>query len=224
MNFHLPENRADFRLIEGLEEELNFETVPSGSELFRQGDHEKWFILIRKGLVKVTRVSGDGDQIITELLLPGDLCGALCALDSCPYPVGARALTSVELAKVDVADFHQLSVRFPNIHRCSLEGCANKIREQRAMMSSIALERIPQRLWKVFLVLAQRLGTEHSEGISIPFPFSRQELAEMIGATNESVTRALGKMKKDGEIAEAKQSLLLLGIDDISEIEKRAHI
>lgn len=218
----LPENSADFRQLPGVEEHLSFQAMPAGSVFFSQGDTMKSFIFLRRGIAKVTRVSADGDEMITELLLAGDLCGALCALDRCPYPVSAVAVTEVEVAKLETSAFHRLSEQFPGLHRCSLEGCASKIRQQRAMMTSIALERIPRRLWKIFHVLAQRLGEPTAEGLRIPFPFSRQELAEMIGATNETVTRAFTVMKKAGELAEAKGHLTLVGHHGLDTIEEQA--
>lgn len=218
----LPENNADFRRLAGVQEHLAFQTLPAGSVFFSQGDTMKSFIFLRRGIAKVTRVSADGDELITELLLAGDLCGALCALDRCPYPVSAVAITEVEVAKLETGAFHRLSEQFPGLHRCSLEGCAGKIRQQRAMMTSIALERIPRRLWKIFHLLAQRLGESTAEGLRIPFPFSRQEVAEMIGATNETVTRAFTVMKKAGELAEAGGHLTLIGHHALDTIEEQA--
>ena len=218
----LSENSADFRQIAGVQERLSFQILPAGSVFFDQGDSVKFFFFLKCGIVKVTRVSADGDQLITELLLPGDLCGALCALDRCPYPVSAVAVTEIEVARLDTAAFHRLAETFPTLHRCSLEGCATKIRQQRAMMISIALERIPRRLWKVFHVMAQRMGEVTPDGMRFPFPFSRQEVAEMIGATNETVTRAFTTMRKAGELSESGGHLTLLGIHDLASIEEQA--
>lgn len=218
----LPENHGDFRRIAGVQEYLNFQTLPVGSVFFDQGDTLKSFIFVRRGIAKVSRISGDGHQMITELLLPGDLCGALCALDRCPYPVSAVAVTEVEVAKLETAAFHQMSEKFPELHRCSLEGCGSKVRQQRAMMTSIAMERIPHRLQKIFHVLANRLAEPTPDGLRIPFPFSRQEVAEMIGATNETVTRAFTQLKKSGELLESQGHVTLLGIHTIEKLEELA--
>lgn len=218
--FH--ECRTDFRQLEGLTDELTFKMFPEGTALFSQGDSSKFFFFLRRGLAKVTRMSSEGDQLITELLLPGDLCGALCALDRAPYPVGAEAVTQVDVAKVDLETFHRLAEKFPGLHRCSLEGCATKMGQQRSMMTSIAAERIPQRLWKVFLVLAERLAENGREGLRFPFPFTRREVAEMIGATNETVTRAMGDLKKQNAIVEVEGHVTLLGVHSIEEVEALA--
>ncbi len=220
--FVLPENKADYRSYEGLDGRLPFQKAPIGTMLFRQDDQKKVFIFLKAGMAKVTRITAEGGQMITELLLPGDVCGALCALDSCPYPVSAEAVTEVQFASLSPDQFFTLSQDFPQLQRCSLEGCASKIREQRSMMLSIALERIPQRLWKIFLVLAQRLGEDTPRGLTLPFPFSRQEVADMIGATPETITRAFTKMKKDAELFEDKDRLTLLGIHHLEEVEMKA--
>lgn len=212
----------DFRLLDGVREHLVFVSLPAGSVLFTQGDTQKMFVFLNAGIAKVTRVSTDGDQLITELLLAGDLCGALCALDRCPYPVSAVAVTDVEVARLDTAAFYRLAELFPSLHRCSLEGCATKVRQQRAMMTSIALERIPRRVWKVFYVLALRVGELSLDGLRIPFPFSRQEVAEMIGATSETVTRVFTAMKKSGEIAERDGYITLLGCTTIADVKTQA--
>ncbi len=218
----LPESHGDFRRLSGVQDHLKFEVLPQGSVFFDQGDTLKFFFFVRRGIAKVSRISGDGHQMITELLLPGDLCGALCALDRCPYPVSATAVTEVEIAKLETGAFHQLAEKFPELHRCSLEGCGTKVRQQRSMMTSIAMERIPHRLWKVFLVIAERMGEPTPAGLRIPFPFSRQEVAEMIGATNETVTRAFTQMKKAGELQETGSYVTMLGIKDLEELDALA--
>lgn len=218
----LPESHGDFRRLDGVEQKLKFELLPQGTVFFHQGDSLKMFIFVRKGIAKVSRISGDGHQMITELLLPGDVCGALCALDRCPYPVSATAVTQVEVAKLETAAFHQLAEQFPELHRCSLEGCGTKVRQQRAMMTSIAMERIPQRLWKLFFVLAERTAEPTPAGLRVPFPFSRQEIAEMIGATNETVTRAFTQMKKSGELQEGGAFVTMLGVNTLEQLDALA--
>ncbi len=220
--FVLPEHKSDFRSFVGLEDKIGFRRAEAGQYLFQQDQSQKWFVFIRSGMAKVTRMSADGGQMITELLLPGDVCGALCALDSCPYPVSAQTVTPAEYAKLGPDEFFRLSQDFPQLQRCSLEGCATKIRHQRAMMASIALERIPQRLWKVFHVLAERLGETVPDGLQIPFPFSRQEVADMIGATPETVTRTFTRAKKDGELLESEALITLLGMTRLEQIAERA--
>lgn len=218
----IPDSHGDFRRLDGLHDHLTFEILPAGSVFFAQGDTLKTFLFIRRGIAKVSRISGDGHQMITELLLPGDVCGALCALDRCPYPVSATAVTQAEVAKVETAEFYQLAEKFPELHRCSLEGCGTKVRQQRSMMTSIAMERIPQRLWKIFSVLSERLAEPTSAGLRLPFPFSRQEVAEMIGATNETVTRAFTQMKKSGQLLETGDFITLLGIKNVEQLESLA--
>jgi CRP/FNR family transcriptional regulator len=70
--------------------------------------------------------------------------------------------------------------------------------------------RVDVRLARLFLKLADQMGTPARGGIFIPLPLSRQELADFTGTTIETAIRIMSRWNRDGIILTEKEGFLLL--------------
>ena len=195
---------------EAIEPLLRRRAVHRGETLFEQGADPEWFFLVHKGTMKVCRSSGLGRDVILELLFPGDLCGALCALDNRPYPVSAVALEDGEVFRITREDFLGLVARMPGILAKAVPDCQEKMRQQRQMLVGMAVERAEQRAARILLLLAARLGQRTPSGIQAPMVLDRQEFSELIGTTVETAIRVLSRMRKDGILHEERHHFVVL--------------
>lgn len=207
-----PEERA------ALEPLLRRRQVKRGETLFEQGEEPEWFLLMHTGTIKICRSSGLGRDVILELLFPGDMCGALCALDNRPYPVSAVALEDAEVSRIAREDFLTLAARMPSILAKSVPDCQEKMRQQRQMLVGMAVERAEQRAARILLLLMTRLGERTPKGLRAPMVLDRQEFSELIGTTVETAIRVLSRMRKDGIILEEKHHFLVLDEDRLVEM------
>ena len=193
-----------------LEPLLRPKTVHRGEILFEQGAEPEWFLLVLRGTMKVCRSSGLGRDVILELLFPGDLCGALCALDHRPYPVSCVALQDGEIFRIAREEILALCSRHPGVLAKAVPDCQEKMRLQRQILVGMAVERAEQRAARALLLLAERLGRRTPEGLLTPMVLDRQEFSEMIGTTVETAIRVLSRMRKDGILYEEKHHCLIL--------------
>lgn len=197
---------------------LRRRAVHRGETLFEQGDEPEWFFLVNRGTMKVCRSSGLGRDVILELLFPGDLCGALCALDNRPYPVSAVALEDGEVCRIAREDFLTLAARMPGILAKAVPDCQEKMRQQRQMLVGMAVERAEQRAARILLLLATRLGQRTAAGVKTPMVLDRQEFSELIGTTVETAIRVLSRMRKDRILLEEKHHFLVLDEERLVEM------
>ncbi len=195
---------------EALEPLLRHRVVHRGEALFQQGDEPEWFFLVSRGAMKVCRSSGLGRDVILELLFPGDLCGALCALDHRPYPVGCAALEDGEVHRIARDEFLALCARMPGVLAKAVPDCQAKMRLQRQMLVGMAVERAEQRAARALLLLAERLGVPTPKGLKTRMVLDRQEFSELIGTTVETAIRILSRMRRAGIIREEKQHFYVL--------------
>lgn len=184
--------------------------LPPGAVLFIQGDRPEHLFIVHHGSVKMSRASEVGRDIILELLFPGDVCGALCALDDEPYGMSAVCLQEVDVSKVPRAEFMEASRRLPGLLTKAVDVCRLKTRQQREMMTGMALERAEQRAARALLVLAARLGARAVNGVRLPMILSRTEFSEMIGTTVETAIRVLSRLRKDGMVEERDGEMVIL--------------
>jgi len=218
---------------EGLEPLLRPRVVHRGEALFEQGEEPEWFFLVSRGTMKVCRSSGLGRDVILELLFPGDLCGALCALDHRPYPVGCAALEDGEVFRIARDEFLALCARWPGILAKAVPVCQAKMRLQRQMLVGMAVERAEQRAARALLLLAERLGIPTPKGLRTRMVLDRQEFSELIGTTVETAIRILSRMRRAGIIREEKHHLFVLdearlqhmaGLEEVVEASPSARV
>ncbi|MBT9584202.1 Crp/Fnr family transcriptional regulator [bacterium] len=183
-------------------------SLQAGETLFLEGETPTALYQVEHGCVKLTWNSPGGRETISELLLPGDVFDLPSCLDGCPYPLTCKAPTSSP-AGLWVASRGALLEDPQLAWRCHAR-LAKQLRQQRSHPVAAAAERVEVRLTRALLRLAERLGTSTSQGLSFPLWLTRQELAEWVGTTPETVIRICSHLRRRGLIEMEKGLLTLI--------------
>ena len=191
---------------------MYYECIPKGVELFRQGDRPAALYIVVSGSLKVTRSSGTGRSVITELLFPGDICGGMCAVQCSRLSIGAVALESTEIYVIPLDKFESLATQHPGLLLKALDCCRTKFREQRVMLVGIAVERVEQRAARALLMLADGSSPR------LRVVLSRRDFSELIGTTLETAVRVLSSFRRQGLVLEQDGELVLLDVDGLREL------
>lgn len=188
--------------------------------LFAQGEAPRFVYVVRQGVLKLTRCSPGGRQMITELLFPGDACDLLSCFDCQPYTVSGAAVSQmlVEVEYVPVEDFQRVATQHPQLVERMLAGWRTRLHFQREMMVSIAVERVEQRAMRALTMLAERLGRPSGQILEMFMPLTRQEFSELIGTTMESAIRTLSRFKKQSLIRESHGTMSLPTVHAMREL------
>jgi len=181
-----------------------------GDLVFSEGDSSDHLFTIVSGRVKVVKFVGSGREVILEIFSPGDPLGAVVAYEGHPYPATAIAIERALCLVVRRREFFELMERYPSLVRGFLVGMAQRIVELTSRIPEVAGGRVETRFAHLFLKLADRMGRPRSEGVFIPFPLSRQELAELAGTTIETGIRIMSRWGKDGIVATEKDGFVVL--------------
>ena len=209
-SLHGYESRLSKEELVAFKSQLERSVYPRGHVVFEQGERPQELFLIHRGLVKITRATLGGREVIVELLFPGDLCGVMCALDCVPYPVSGCCLSEVELSVIPLSRFEALSEQFPGLVTKAVPVCREKMRHQRTMMVGMAVERAEQRAARILLLLADKLGRREANRVVVPRLVDRYEFAQLIGTTLETGVRILSQFRKQGIIEETDYDWTLL--------------
>jgi CRP-like cAMP-binding protein len=162
------------------------------------GDFMYW---IREGRVKETIASGDGRERIATLLSPGDFFGELSLLDRAPRSATATALevtTLLALSRTALCDLQRAS---PGFSAALLRALASRLREVDDEVSAHCFLGVEERTLRVIegLSKASRLRAEASWCVAV----THQQLADRVGSSRESVTRALRRLLLRGTIEQS---------------------
>ena len=168
-----------------------------GNILFREGDECNAVFVICSGRVKISATSREGRTFILRISGPGDVLGMVSALRAHEYEVTAEAIEPTQVRVLRTKFFKQMVQEFAD---ASL-GAANALaKDYRAVFDEACLIALPgspaARLARLILDWAAdaRDTGPHS---SITMPLTHEELASMTATTRETVTRTLGRFRKE---------------------------
>src|SRR5690606_18649262 len=147
---------------------------------------------------KLTRTGAGGTEVITDVLAPGDLLGALSTLGEPTYAESAVALTTTCALRIGPAAFREVLTEHPAVELRVLDDLAVRLARARSDAGRSG-ESVAARVASVLLRLADRMGQERpGGGVLIQVPLSRADLAAMAGSTPESVSRVMSRWRSDG--------------------------
>lgn len=183
--------------------------------IFSEGDPSEWFYIVKKGKVKITKLSNEGKEIILEIIAPKDFFGAVAVLRGFPYPANAVAMEDTEVIKISRKNLLSFLDRFPNLMFFMAANIGERIKGSHEALKSIALEKVESRMASLLLKLADKAGEKNSEGLIINMKLTKQDLAEMVGTTVETSIRTMSKFSKSGILSSKTGKIIIRDIEKL---------
>lgn len=181
-----------------------------GEQIFWEGDPPDAVFTIVDGRVKVVKALPGGKEIILEILGPGDPLGAVAAYEVRPYPASATALEPTACLAIRRAAFFALLETCPSLVRGLLAGLSLRVVDLTRRLGEVVGARVEARFALLLLKLADRFGERQDDGLLIPLPLTRQELADLTGTTVETAIRTMSRWNKDGTVASERDGFRIL--------------
>lgn len=182
---------------------------PKDSAVFDQGAEAHSFFVLLHGHLRVEKTTPQGDQIVVRYVSAGELFGVAQALALKTYPATAvAAVDSVALSWPSAA-WPRLVAKFPSIAANALQTVGNRLQDTQARVLEMSSEQVEQRVAHALLRLAKQAGRKVEHGVEIDFPISRQDVAEMTGATLHTVSRILSAWEQQGLVEGGRQRIVL---------------
>jgi CRP/FNR family transcriptional regulator, cyclic AMP receptor protein len=190
-----------------------------GERLFDEGDDGDRLYVVLDGKIKLTRTSPDGRENLVSLVGPGEMFGELSLFDPRPRTMTASAVTDVRLAALAHENLRSWLTGHPDVALHLLAALARRLRRTNEVMSDLVFTDVPGRVAKALLDLAARFGTQQEDGLQVDHDLTQEELAQLVGASRETVNKALADFVARGWIQLHPKSVLLI---DIERMRKRA--
>jgi CRP/FNR family transcriptional regulator len=181
--------------------------VERGATVFAQGQPADSVWAVKEGLVHIVKYGPGGRELVAEVIPPGELFGAIAALQSRPYPATAVAPEPSVVWSIPAALARELCQTYPALRAAILEQVTDRLRSAHERLQSVALEPVEQRFARLLLALAEKVGEER-DGRRV-VSATRQQLADMIGTTVETAIRITSKWQRAGVIYAARHEITL---------------
>lgn len=185
-------------------------TYKKSQIIFYEGNQPYGLYCIFSGRVKLYKSGVDGKQQIVRIAGPGDLLGYRALFSEEPYTATAETLEDATICCVDKNTFFPLIGRNPDLALNLIKKLARELREAENLATSIAQHSVRERMAELLLMLKETYGKPGKKGILIDLRLSREEMAEMIGITQETAIRLLSEFKTDGMIDVKDRDITIL--------------
>jgi CRP/FNR family cyclic AMP-dependent transcriptional regulator len=190
-----------------------------GERLFSEGDAGDKLYIILTGKIKLTKAAPDGRENLLSVHGPGEMFGELSLFDPIPRTSSATALTSARLAGLAHVDLHTWLSTRPEVAMDLLQALAQRLRRINEVKADLVFTDVPGRVAKALLDLSDRFGVFTPDGIQVTHDLTQEELAQLVGASRETVNKALADFVARGWIQLAAKSVL---VTDTDRLRKRA--
>lgn len=179
--------------------------------IFFEHDPGDAMFMILSGRVKVTILSDDGREIILSMLTERDFFGEMSLLDNEPRSATAIAVQETEVAVLHQKDFLSIVEKRPRVAINLLSALSDRLRKANHQIGSLALLDVYGRVAAVLLEMARDSGIRLKDGrIRFRRP-THQEIANMIGATRETVSRTISDLHRQGYIEISGKNVVIQG-------------
>jgi CRP/FNR family transcriptional regulator, cyclic AMP receptor protein len=187
-----------------------------GDRLFDEGDAGDRLYVVLEGKIKLTRAASDGRENLLSVLGPGEMFGELSLFDPRPRTSSAVAVTDVRLAALAHADLLSWLTGRPDVALHLLRALAQRLRRANDVMADLVFTDVPGRVAKALLDLADRFGEQQDEGLQVHHDLTQEELAQLVGASRETVNKALADFAARGWLQLSAKSVLLIDPDRLA--------
>lgn len=190
--------------------------VQRGATIFAEGDEGDRLYVILDGKVKLTQTSFDGRENVLAVMGPGDMFGELSLFDPRRRTANAVAITDGTLAALPHSALRELITGRPEVSLELLRTMAQRLRKTTDALSDLVFSDVPGRVAKAILDMAERFGVQHPQGILVPHDLTQEELAQLVGASRETVNKALADFASRGWVRLEGRSVVILDLERLA--------
>lgn len=196
------------RLIE-LDRMRQTSIYPGGVIVFLEGDQPQGVHCVCSGRVKLSTCSPEGRTLIVGIAATGDVLGVRALLSGRQHDLTAQTLEPTQLSFIRKENFLEFLSRNGDVSLRLAQKLSDELYDAYREVRGVALKQSCERLVELLLRFCQTQGEPISDGIRLRINLSQEELAEMIGTSRRTLTRALTKLR-DQRIIECRRRSIIV--------------
>ena len=201
---------------EALAAGLTYADYTRGEAVFTEGEQGDTLFIVIQGKVKIGRRAADGRENMLSVMGPSDMFGELSLFDPGPRTATATVLTEARLASLAHTSLRPWISDRPEIAEQLLRVLARRLRRTNDALADLIFTDVPGRVAKALLGLAERFGSEDGDGLRVHHDLTQEELAQLVGASRETVNKALADFSGRGWMRVDSRAVTILDRDRLA--------
>ena len=178
---------------------------PRGQSVVRAGDRTDYVYFVLTGSLKVVVSDEDGREVILSILGQGELFGEMGMFGEQPRSASVVAVVAADLVMISKQDFRQLMQENFEVAWRIMCNLAERLRNADRKIESLALMDVYGRVAGLLIEMAEDVDGQ----TVVQRKISKQDIAKMIGASREMVSRVMKDLGQQGLIEETQQGIIL---------------
>lgn len=182
-----------------------------GEWVFVLGDSADSIYLLQQGRMKITALTEDGQEVLHEIVGPGEIFGDTSPLLGIPRTTSAQALEPSVLCEIYRKDFESLLNAHPELAFQLLKSVGLRLKKAEAKLVNVICNDVSHRVREALIDLIRK---ESSAGPDLPIKIriTQQDLANLIGASRQKTWQALKGLEDSGVLRLMYRSILVLAV------------
>ncbi|GAA4405059.1 Crp/Fnr family transcriptional regulator [Quisquiliibacterium transsilvanicum] len=181
-------------------------SYPKGRTIVSEGEPSQSMYILLAGRAKVQRSDSEGKEVILAVLGSGEYFGEMSLIDDAPRSASVITLETSEFIAVSKEAFKAMLAQSPDMAMSVMRGLVRRLREADKKIETLALLDVYGRVARVLLDFSEDVNGERIVKNKLP----RQDIAKMIGASREMVSRVMKGLEIDGYILPLPEGKLVL--------------
>ncbi len=195
---------------------LDYGDYSRGETVFAEGELGDTLYIVLAGKVKIGRRAVDGRENMLSVMGPSDMFGELSLFDPGPRTATATVVTDARLASLAHTSLRPWITDRPEIAEQLLRVLARRLRRTNDALADLIFTDVPGRVAKQLLALSERFGSEEADGLRVHHDLTQEELAQLVGASRETVNKALADFASRGWVRVDSRALTILDGDRLA--------
>ncbi|UCG77515.1 MAG: Crp/Fnr family transcriptional regulator [Nitrospirota bacterium] len=176
------------------------EDVKKGDVLYLQGAAAENIYILKKGAVKITKLTPQGKEIIIDIFKGGSIFGEMSVVEPEERDESAEMIEDGKICTLTRENFDRMLEMVPGLSIRVTKMIGMRKWKMENKLLDLLYSSVEQRLSKTILNLLEDFGVPYNGGYLLKIKLTHKDFADLIASTRETVTATLNKLKSDGLI------------------------
>ncbi|AGX44758.1 Crp/Fnr family transcriptional regulator [Clostridium saccharobutylicum] len=190
------ENLNNEELLE-IVKNINHKEYSKSDVIFTEGNISNTLYFINEGRIKLYKYTKDGKEQILHILSEGEFFGELELIKPSKYRFNAKSIVDAKICTLSKDEMKSIIMRDPEIGIKVLEAIGERLSKIESLVQNLATNDVDSRMAYLLIDLMEKYGENIENSISVKLQLSREDMANYIGVTRETISRKLKKFEDE---------------------------
>lgn len=191
-----------------------------GATVFTPDSDPHELYLLERGLVRIYRLSNEGNETTFGYVAPGEVFGELPAFGDFPRESFASAVHPSRVWKIPVPPFQRMLEQRPAVMLAVTRQIGQRMKRIESRVEKLVFRDVRARLAGILLELSEDFGKPRGDALALEIDLTQSELATLVGSTRQTINTSVGELESAGLIEREGRRLILVKPKELARVAR----